>query len=46
MQIYYPSHEGARMCCASNRSKSAVKSIKKEMLNLQAGAATSYSTPK
>jgi hypothetical protein len=27
-------------------SKSAVKSMKKEMLNVQAGVATSYSTPK
>jgi hypothetical protein len=31
---------------ATGVSKSAVKSIKNEMLNMQAGAATSYSTPK
>jgi hypothetical protein len=35
-----------RVAPATGVSKSTVKSIAKEMLNLQAGAATSYSTPK
>jgi Na+-transporting NADH:ubiquinone oxidoreductase subunit NqrC len=35
-----------RVASTPGVSKSAAKSIKKEMLNLQAGAATSYSTPK
>jgi hypothetical protein len=35
-----------RVAAATDVSKSAVKSIKKKMLNMQAGAATPYSTPK
>jgi hypothetical protein len=35
-----------RVASATRVSKSAGTSIKKEMLNLQGGAATSYSTPK
>jgi transposase len=35
-----------RVTSATGVSKSALKIIKKEMLNMQAGAATSYSTPK
>jgi hypothetical protein len=35
-----------RVASATGVSKSALKSIKKEMLNMQAGATTSYSTPR
>jgi hypothetical protein len=35
-----------RVASASGVSKSALKILQKEMLNVQAGAATSYSRPK
>jgi hypothetical protein len=35
-----------RVASATGVSKSSLKTIRKEMINLQAGATTSYSTPK